>query len=133
MAQGAILRARRSISLYNSCQRSAHSREGGRLVRLFIYTPLFFTLDFSFHLYFLFVVVNPTGWLHPVMMAAIIFHERNRLAIAKVYSHRQVYELYKAMEARSGAVPRCTMVAGQIDLTIGGERGATTPMRKLTP
>ena len=28
------------------------------------------------------------------------------------------------------AVPRCTLVAGRIDLTTGGE-GAKTPMRKL--
>jgi len=44
----------------------------------------------------------------------------------------QVDRPYKAMETRPVAVPRCTLVAGQIDLHTGGE-GAKTPMRKLTP
>ena len=35
-------------------------------------------------------------------------------------------------DAHGVAVPQCTLVAGPIDLTTGGE-GAKTPMRKLTP
>jgi len=44
----------------------------------------------------------------------------------------QVNKPYKAMETRRVAVPRCTVVAGQIDLYTGG-KGAKTPMRKLIP
>jgi hypothetical protein len=39
---------------------------------------------------------------------------------------------YKAVEAHKVAAPRCTVVAGQIDLYTGG-KGARTPMRKLIP
>src|SRR5512134_1674522 len=38
---------------------------------------------------------------------------------------------YKAVATHALAVPQCTLVAGSIDLTTGGE-GAKTPMRKLT-
>ena len=51
---------------------------------------------------------------------------------AKYTSKRQINKPYKAMEARKVAVPRCTVVAGQIDLYTGGE-GGKTPMRKLIP
>ena len=45
---------------------------------------------------------------------------------------KQVYKPYTAVETYACAVvPLRTLVAGQIDLTTGGE-GATTPMRKLT-
>ena len=46
--------------------------------------------------------------------------------------NEQVHKPYKAVETHNFVVvPRCTLVAGPIDLTTGGE-GAKTPMRKLT-
>ena len=49
----------------------------------------------------------------------------------KYTRNEQVNKPYKAVETHEYAVPLRTLVAGQIDLTTGGE-GAKTPMRKLT-
>jgi len=59
----------------------------------------------------------------------IIFHERN--CPAKVYSEPAGQQAVQSSgDAHYVAVPRCTLVAGRIDLTTGGEE-AKTPMRKL--
>jgi hypothetical protein len=66
---------------------------------------------------------------------AIIFPERNRPAAANrriILRGWQVWRPYNALETRLVAVPRCTLVTGQIDLSTGGE-GGKTPMRKLKP
>jgi hypothetical protein len=44
---------------------------------------------------------------------------------------RQVERPYNALETHRVAVPWCTVVAGQIDVSSGGEWDAMTPMRKL--
>jgi hypothetical protein len=45
--------------------------------------------------------------------------------------NRQVWRPYNALETHRVAVPWCTVVAGQIDVSTGGEGDAMTPMRKL--
>jgi len=46
----------------------------------------------------------------------------------------QTYKPYKAVETHNVAVPRCTLVSGPDDPSIGGRRlGAMTPFRKLYP
>ena len=45
------------------------------------------------------------------------------IAMAKYTPNWQVWRPYKAMETRKVAVPRCTVVAGQIDVSTGGEGG----------
>jgi hypothetical protein len=60
-----------------------------------------------------------------------MFPERNRPATRQsILPNRQVERPYKALETRVVAVPSCTVVAGQIDVSSGGE-GGKTPMRKL--
>jgi len=43
--------------------------------------------------------------------------------MTKYTPNRQVWRPYKAMETRIVAVPWCTVVAGQIDVSTGGEGG----------
>jgi len=65
--------------------------------------------------------------------ALLIFHAKNRPVVAQQYTRkRQTNKPYIAVEARKVAAPRCTMVAGPIDLSTGG-KGGKTPMRKLIP
>ena len=70
----------------------------------------------------------------PIKMAGNHFsREKPPASCMEKYTPKwQVNKPYKAMETRRVAVPRCTVVAGQIDLYTGGE-GAKTPMRKLNP
>jgi len=76
---------------------------------------------------------SPTSPLHPVMMAGNHFSQEKPPSSLQKYTRKwQVNKPYKAMETRRVAVPRCTVVAGQIDLYTGG-KGAKTPMRKLIP
>jgi hypothetical protein len=49
------------------------------------------------------------------------FSRQKPSSCAKYTPKRQVNKPYKAVEARIDAAPRCTVVAGQIDLYTGGE------------
>ena len=77
---------------------------------------------------------TPTSRVHPIRMVAHPFSRKkpsSAIAMAKYTPNRQVWRPYKAMETRKVVVPRCTVVAGQIDVSTGGE--GATPMRKLNP
>jgi hypothetical protein len=72
--------------------------------------------------------------VHPIRMAGHPFSRKKPssvLAMKEYTPNRQVWRPYKAMETRIVVVPRCTVVAGQIDMSTGGE--GATPMRKLNP
>ena len=61
----------------------------------------------------------------------ILFPQRNRGAW-QYTANWQTHKPYKAVEAHDVAVPRCTLVSGPDDPSIGGGRlGAMTPFRKL--
>jgi hypothetical protein len=66
------------------------------------------------------------------------FNTRETGAQEKYTPNRQAHKPYTAMETRKSAVPRCTVVSGQIDLNTGGVQvecveTEATPMRKLIP
>jgi hypothetical protein len=84
------------------------------------------------------VSAQPSGWLRPgVLCRGAPSNDGGRSfstkeTVQQEYTpNEQVNKPYKAVETHKCAVPRRTLVAGQIDLTIGGE-GAKTPLRKLT-
>ena len=67
----------------------------------------------------------------------ILFHQRNKGAMG-VYCKSADEKPYKAVETRSFAVPRCTVVSDQNDVFTGGvgdriHQDLTTPIRKLFP
>ena len=59
----------------------------------------------------------------PRKSGAHFSREKPSSDLVKYTSKRQDNKPYKAMETREVAVPRCTVVAGQIDLYTGGEVG----------
>jgi hypothetical protein len=66
------------------------------------------------------------------------FNTRETGAQEKYTPNWQAHKPYTAMETRKSAVPRCTVVSGQIDLNTGGVQvefveTEATPMRKLIP
>ena len=77
---------------------------------------------------------HPTCLLHPIRMAGHPFSRKKpsgAIAMKKYTPNRQVWRPYKAMETRTVVVPRCTVVAGQIDVSTGGEGG--DPDEKAKP
>jgi hypothetical protein len=66
------------------------------------------------------------------------FNTKETGAQEKYTPNWQAHKPYTAMETRKSAVPRCTVVSGQIDLDTGGVQiecveAEATPMRKLIP
>lgn len=66
---------------------------------------------------------NPQRPVQPRRSRAIILYERNRPAIAKVYSEATSTQAVHRNGERLMRLPQCTVVSGQIDLNTGGARG----------
>jgi len=74
---------------------------------------------------------SPSRPVHPIKMAGHHFSRKKPPSgWAKYTANWQDWRPYKALETGEAAVPWCTVVAGQIDVSSGGE-GGKTPMRKL--
>ena len=65
---------------------------------------------------------TPQRRVHPRRTRAIILYERNRPAIAKVYSEVTSTQAVQSNGGRLMRLPQCTVVSGQIDLNTGGAR-----------
>ena len=75
---------------------------------------------------------TPTSRVHHRRTRTFSF--RKETGSTGVYCKWQTHKPYKAVETHNCAVPRCTLVSGQDDPSIGGGRlGAMTPFRKLFP